>query len=309
MAGLWRWAGGRRPFEARERRWGMSELGERGEEACGCAVHGDLAAGALLLIGHPGHELRLHGWLAHARPTVAVLTDGSGRSGRSRLDATAETLDQAGARRAAGIFGGLSDVDLYQLLLARDAARAFDLAQGIATALVEGAAPALICDAAEGFNPGHDFCRGLGGFAVRLAAARGWRGAFYELPLEGPPVRPGTAPALALDLCADCFAAKRSRSRDCPDLLPDVDVAERESGLEAFRREAFYETQVTRAPAAGADGLGAAEAVPYYELWGQLRVGEGKYANVVRRAGHVLPLFADLETYLRRELAVSGGGR
>ena len=186
-------------------------MGERSERACGCVVHGEIAAGALLLLGHPGHELRLHAWLAHARPTVAVLTDGSGRSGRSRLDATAETLALAGARPAA-IFGVMRDVDLYQLLLAQNATRAWGLVQGVAIALLDGAAPALICDAAEGFNPGHDLCRGIGGFAVRLAAARGWKGAFYELPLEGPPVREGAAAGLALDLCAGCFAAKRKRS-------------------------------------------------------------------------------------------------
>ena len=32
-----------------------------------------------LVIGHPGHELLVHGWLEVARPIVFVFTDGSGR--------------------------------------------------------------------------------------------------------------------------------------------------------------------------------------------------------------------------------------
>ena len=33
---------------------------------------------AVLVVAHPGHELRVHGWLELARPTVCILTDGSG---------------------------------------------------------------------------------------------------------------------------------------------------------------------------------------------------------------------------------------
>ena len=36
-----------------------------------------------LLLGHPGHELKVLGWLAENRPRVYVLTDGSGFDGAS----------------------------------------------------------------------------------------------------------------------------------------------------------------------------------------------------------------------------------
>jgi hypothetical protein len=45
-----------------------------------------------LIIAHPGHEIRVHGWLERAKPVVYVLTDGSGRSGQSRLASTARLL-------------------------------------------------------------------------------------------------------------------------------------------------------------------------------------------------------------------------
>src|SRR5262249_34481437 len=41
---------------------------------------------------HPGHEVRLHGWLEMVRPEVFILTDGSGATGQSRLNATTTLL-------------------------------------------------------------------------------------------------------------------------------------------------------------------------------------------------------------------------
>jgi len=52
-----------------------------------------------LVIAHPGHELRVCHWLELAQPTVFILTDGSGRSGKSRLGSTTKVLEQAGGRR------------------------------------------------------------------------------------------------------------------------------------------------------------------------------------------------------------------
>jgi hypothetical protein len=46
----------------------------------------DLHAG--LIVGHPGHELRVDGWLTQTPPVVHVLTDGSGDRGASRIDST-----------------------------------------------------------------------------------------------------------------------------------------------------------------------------------------------------------------------------
>src|SRR5262245_21413951 len=69
-----------------------------------------------LVIAHPGHELRIHGWLCQHRPTVFVLTDGSGRGGRSRLGTTGRVLAQAGAEPGS-IFGRYPDAAVYQALL------------------------------------------------------------------------------------------------------------------------------------------------------------------------------------------------
>ena len=72
-----------------------------------------------LVIGHPGHELRVHHWLERTRPVTFVLTDGSGHSDHSRIDSTTQVLAHAGARRGA-IYGALTDRALYQAILRGD---------------------------------------------------------------------------------------------------------------------------------------------------------------------------------------------
>lgn len=72
---------------------------------------------AALVIGHPGHELRVHHWLEKARPLVLVLTDGSGHLSAGRLDRTAAVLAGADASPAANFFGKTSDRELYRAIL------------------------------------------------------------------------------------------------------------------------------------------------------------------------------------------------
>src|SRR4051794_947117 len=74
---------------------------------------------AALVIAHPGHELRVYGWLEAARPRVFVLTDGSGRTGHSRLKSTVNILEGVGARPGS-IFGRFTDQAVYQATLGHD---------------------------------------------------------------------------------------------------------------------------------------------------------------------------------------------
>ena len=107
-----------------------------------------------LVIGHPGHELMVHGWLETTQPRVFVFTDGSGRSNRSRLGSTTTVLNQAGAK-GSEIYGRLTDAEAYEAILNHD----FDLFLGLARELCEAfAAERIDCvagDAFEGYNPVH----------------------------------------------------------------------------------------------------------------------------------------------------------
>src|SRR3954467_15189690 len=116
--------------------------------------HG-LARRAALIIGHPGHELRVHGWMAVSRPIVHVLTDGSGRDGQSRIASTSALLDSVGADRGS-IYARMSDREIYSAILQADHARFIALAEELAAALVDQQIDFVAADAIEGFNPSHD---------------------------------------------------------------------------------------------------------------------------------------------------------
>src|SRR5579884_2765375 len=71
-----------------------------------------------LVIGHPGHELKVFGWMVAQKPLVSVLTDGSGRSGVSRLPSSQRLLRSVGATEGL-ILGFFSDAEFYTAVLER----------------------------------------------------------------------------------------------------------------------------------------------------------------------------------------------
>src|SRR3954447_2801474 len=125
-----------------------------------------------LIIGHPGHELRVHHWIERTRPLVFVLTDGSGHTGVSRLASTTAVLERAGATPGA-IYGRLSDPEVYRAILDGNVDLFAGLAAGPAAALAGGGIGCAAGDAVEGFNPGHDACRLVINAALLRLAERG----------------------------------------------------------------------------------------------------------------------------------------
>src|SRR5215469_16307839 len=92
---------------------------------------------AVLVIAHPGHELRIHHWLERARPLILVLTDGSGHTDCSRLAATTSLLEKVGAMPGR-LYGRFSDRQLYEAILAAD----MDLFSGLVEEIAENLARA-----------------------------------------------------------------------------------------------------------------------------------------------------------------------
>lgn len=124
-----------------------------------------------LVVAHPSHELRLHGWLQRARPLVSVLTDGSGQSGRPRLPSTTRVLDDVGAQ-AGRVYGRITDLEVYAALLNGDSDLFIGLAEEIAEELISEQIEYVVGDAAEGYSSAHDVCRFMLNAAVALANRR-----------------------------------------------------------------------------------------------------------------------------------------
>src|SRR5204863_8998693 len=107
---------------------------------------------AALVIAHPGHELRVHGWLEATRPITFVLTSGDTRDRRRLMASTAAVLDRAGARPGC-VFGRLGDRDIMRALMHGDDRLLVELLEEIAVAFVTLDVDVVGRDAEEGIEP------------------------------------------------------------------------------------------------------------------------------------------------------------
>ncbi len=234
----------------------------------------------LLTFAHPGHELRVHHVLERTRPTVVILTDGSGSTGTSRASCTLELLARTGAS-AAPVFCPLRDQDAYDALMARDAQPFATLCDRITELLLRTATQVMVVDAAEGYNPVHDLCHWLGRAAAARARKFGNAVDVFELDLISHPDSPGTGLRVALDETA--FARKLAAIGRYPALASEAASAFAQFGRDAFRVEFLRRVNDETMPLAPV-------WVPYYEQVGEARVKAGRYPAVLRYADHVKPV-------------------
>src|SRR4030095_5934581 len=142
---------------------------------------------AALVVAHPSHELRIHGWLEQTHPYVCILTDGAGRSGESRLFRTSEVLVRAGAPPGT-IYGRLTDLEVYEAILNCDAELFAGLVEELCAEFVSEQIEYVVGDAAEGYSVAHDICRTMIGAAVELAEHRyGHTIENFDFPVVGRP--------------------------------------------------------------------------------------------------------------------------
>jgi hypothetical protein len=242
---------------------------------------------AVLVIAHPGHELRIHGWLELARPTVCVLTDGSGHSASPRLASSSAILTRAGARLGP-VFGRLTDRAIYAAVLARDTRRFADLAVELADVIVAEGADYVVGDALEGYNPAHDLCHVLVATVVALVGGHvtGWDFPLMRPPDAYPAPPSGSAVTLALDDAA--FARKLAAARAYPELTGEVvDAMSRETPV-SFRRECLRPASATAIRGT------PPEDPPYYETYGERQVAAGRYTEVIRWRAHMARVVSGL---------------
>jgi hypothetical protein len=234
-----------------------------------------------LVVAHPGHELRAFHFLERTRPLVSVLTDGSGSHGVSRLEDTTCLLDEAGATRNV-VYGCFTDPEAYAHLMARDGTPFIEAAHRLSNSFEDHGITAVLTDAAEGYNPVHDLCRGIAEAGVKLRGPRA--PLLFELDLVGHPDGSGHGIRLTLDDCA--FARKLEAVSRYAALTVEATAAFDLHGKEAFR------TEFLRRSAPGV--LPPAEHTPHYERVGDERVRQGRYRSVLRYGEHVRPVLAAL---------------
>ena len=250
----------------------------------------------LLFSAHPGHELRVYGWLKQTKPAVCFLTDGSGADGVSRAARSDAVLASAGAV-AGPMYAVASDRTVYAALLEGNAEYFCALARRLRDVIVDGEYALVAGDAAEGYNPSHDVARMLVDVAVSSARHAGARVANYAFPVVGHPLEApaGTgAQSLAVLLDDATLREKIERGRAYAQdtggiLVSEVDEAIERFGIDAFREERLFEAGDGTTLDAVFD-----RAKPFYETYGEQQVAAGKYSFVLRWADHVRPVAAAL---------------
>lgn len=268
-------------------------------------------ARAALIVAHPGHECRLHGWLKQNSAVVFILTEGSGRTGKPRIDKAAAYLTEIGAQRGS-VFGRFTDATLYGALLSGDIKLFCDLADELAGDIVGRHFDYVVGDSMEGYNPVHDVCRILIDAAVVAARERGLNVSNYEFPVVNPTPRVNEGgEVVSINLDDETFNQKVNAARRFyPELVAEFEKAvgmngsgllreylqrhgepllQSEEGLNVFRTEYLRRIPERK--------LVDQSKHAFFEEVGESLVAAGHYQQVIRYREHFLPIAAALDEH------------
>lgn len=242
---------------------------------------------AALVIAHPGHELRVYRWLSWARPRVFVFTDGSSRSGQSRLHRTTSILNKLGSRPGS-IYGRLTDAEIYAAILNRDTTLFCKMADELASELISHKIEYVVGDAFEGYNPAHDVCRMVTNAAIRIASFASPGIENFEVLLVNNGFNPTfpSANTFRIELDEDMLAQKLADVNAYSELAVDADRILKDEGVDTLRTE-YLRRAVN-------DANDSFKEPPYYETFGEARVAAGYYKQVIRYRDHVVHIAAAL---------------
>ena len=243
---------------------------------------------AALVIGHPGHELCVYGWLQLARPRVFVLTDGSGRSGLSRLGSTTRILSEMDAQRGS-IYGRFSDQAIYDAMLSANVRVFVKLAEELADEFLREHIQYVVGDSMEGYNPTHDLCRIVLDAAVGIAQqSSGHRIDNFDVFLAKTPdpssPRTYRDDTIRIELDDRTLADKLAAARAYAELALEVKNSLEEKGLDAFRVECLRPADRHRVEQR------FLKVRPFYESYGEGQVAAGYYEKIIRYRDHLLPI-------------------
>jgi len=234
---------------------------------------------AALIVAHPGHELRVRGWMERAAPRLFVLTDGSGSDGRPRIESTLNVARACNSKPGA-VFGRFKDRDFYRMILDCDVDPCVRIVNEIAESLVAARIEIVVADSWQMYNPVHDVCSILAGLAASAAGIEE-----IEYPVVDTPVE--REPRATFTLTDEALERKIRAAREYTQLKDDIDTV-LARGVESLRIESFY------APGSCRPLRDAKSGRPFYEVHGEERVAEHRYDTVLTLNDHVLPFVEKL---------------
>lgn len=248
-------------------------------------------------MAHPGHELRVYQWLRLTRPLCFVLTDGSGASGKSRLNSTTRLLEQNRARIGC-IYGRLTDREMYSAIIKGNLDLFIDLCEELVCELVREEVDCVVGDAIEGYNPAHDVCRFMINAAVEIASRKSNQPLLsFEISLTSQPANCAEATigeAVRIHLDQEDLSRKLEAAHAYHELAGDVDQILKREGIQTIQTEWLQPVSEW--------GISMSRTQsPYYELHGEKQVAAGNYEQVLRYREHVLPIARALRDYSQKQ--------
>jgi hypothetical protein len=229
----------------------------------------------VLIVAHPGHELRLLNWMERERPLVFILSDGSGGAQSSRLDYSVSAIQAAGATLIEGS-GQRSDREWYAAILAGDIPAFTKTVDVIAAAALSAPARLVISDAADGYNPLHDLCQAIGSAVVARMAGNAKPPTFL--------VAPATAGAIGTESIKWALENESARRKHLA-VSAYTPLAQEAAQLLADAPDAL---NTERLLVPGFDW--PENYAPEWEAFGRKRVREGRFAAPITYRDHVLPI-------------------
>lgn len=127
---------------------------------------------SILLLAHPGHELRIYHWMELNQPLVFFLTDGSGSKETSRIHYSREIIANTGSS-VGSVFGELSDRHWYKALAHRDHEFFASVISSIEICIGVRESYRIIADASDGYNPVHDLASAMGAVLQKRLSVHG----------------------------------------------------------------------------------------------------------------------------------------
>ncbi len=238
----------------------------------------------LLLVAHPGHELRIYQWVRQARPHVVVLTNGDGSIGQPRLDHSRQLLTPLGVQIREDWLASVPDSHIYNALLQTGPSpfKAW-LAQLIEIGK-QGHFDTVVADQAEGYNPSHDLCRVLANCLVQELQRAGVSVRNLEFPLIGHSCDPArqidaqTEVSLSGDELHHKLSVMRLYAKQTsPVLEQELQTMLGTYGEASFAKECLYLASQTPYEFNELPSI-----LPEFERIGQERFRAGIYQHVIR---------------------------
>lgn len=252
----------------------------------------------LLLVAHPGHELRIFQWVCQTKPHVVMLTHGDGSIGQPRLEHSLQLLEPIDVHIREDWLAPVSDACIYNALLGT-AASPFKLwLANLIKMGMQGHFDVIVADEAEGYNPSHDLCRVLANCLAHALRQAGRSITSLEFPLIGHACDPARQNDVVTEVTLSDEELRHKLSmmrlyaqRTSPILEQELQTMLDKFGEKSFAKECLYPASQTAYECGELP-----HALPEFERIGEERHRAGIYQHVIR-AEHLRQLVQDMSRH------------